>query len=127
MSRPVAPLVFATALAVHMVATAQAHHSISNVYDFRERVTLDAVVAQFEFVNPHPFVTVDVKESGKEGRWRLEMDNRHELAALGFETGTLKPGDRIVVIVNPGRTQKRSAYVRRLERPADGFTYQHHD
>jgi hypothetical protein len=108
-------------------ATAAAHHSIVAVYDFSQRLTLDGAVAQFEFVNPHPFVTIDVKERGRAGRWRLEMDNRWELAELGFANETLKPGDRVIIVANPARSQSRSGYVRRLERPWDGFTYQHHD
>lgn len=109
------------------VAGLEAHHSIVSVYDFSQRVTIDGAVANFEFVNPHPFLTLDTKQAGRAGRWRLEMDNRWELAELGFANQTLKPGDRIVVIVNPARADERQGYIRRLDRPSDGFKYQHHD
>jgi hypothetical protein len=114
--------------AVACAGAAFAHHSIVAVYDFSQRLTLDGAVSQFEFVNPHPFLTIDVKDrGGRLERWRLEMDNRWELAELGFADTTLKAGDRVIVLANPARSQGRSGYVRRLERPSDGFKYQHHD
>ena len=58
-------------------AAAHAHHSISAVYDDSQRTTIEGVVTQFQFVNPHPLVVVDVKDSaGNARQWRLEMDNR---------------------------------------------------
>ena len=92
------------------------------MYDEGRRVTIDGIVAQFQFVNPHPFVMVDVKDAG--GPWKLEMDNRRELVDVGVTGETLKAGDRLVVTGSPGRAQPRTLYVRRLERPADGFLYE---
>ncbi len=44
------------------------------------RVTVEGVVVQFQFVNPQPFVTIDVPSALPAlQRWRLDMDNRHEL------------------------------------------------
>ena len=104
---------------------AHAHHSIAAVYDDSQLVTIEGVVTQFRFVNPHPSVVMEVKDDG--GRalsWKLEMDNRRELVEIGFDNVTLRPGDRIVVTGSPARGQAQSLYIRRLERPADGFTYQ---
>ena len=38
--------------------TAEAHHSISGMYDSRRDVRVEGVVTQFEFVNPHAFITL---------------------------------------------------------------------
>ena len=104
---------------------AHAHHSIANVYDDSQRVTLEGVVTRFQFVNPHPFVVMEVSNPNSNGQqWMLEMDNRSELVEIGFDSATLKPGDRIVVSGSPARTQRQSLYIRRLDRPADGFNYQ---
>jgi hypothetical protein len=103
----------------------RAHHSISGVYDSRRRVTLEGVVARFELVNPHPWILIDVKDgTGRVQQWRLEMDNRHELVAIGVSAGTFKPGDRIVVSGSLGRAQPQSLYLLRLDRAADGFWYE---
>ena len=56
--------------------------------------------------------------------WKLELDNRRELLDVGVTGETLKAGDRLVVSGSPARAQPRNLYVRRLERPADGFLYE---
>src|SRR5512145_1601478 len=68
-----------------LLAVGLAHHSISGVYDSRRRMTLEGVVTEFQFVNPHPFVVIEsTNRDGQSEQWKLEMDNRHELADLGF-------------------------------------------
>jgi hypothetical protein len=105
---------------------ADSHHSIASVYDQSKPLTLRGVVVRFEFINPHPFITLEVKdERGAAEVWKLEMDNMWELAEIGFSDGTLKPGDVIVVSGSIARREQRSLYIRRLERPADGFRYDH--
>ena len=105
--------------------TAHAHHAISSYYDSSRPVTVQGVITQFRFVNPHPFVEMDVRDAkGTAQPWKLEMDNRSELAGVGMTSETLKPGDRIVVSGSLARNEAQSLYIRRLERPADGFTYE---
>lgn len=102
-----------------------AHHSISAVYDDKQRVSLEAIITEFRFVNPHPYLVVSVEEPGS-GRvsWHLELDNRSELAGLGMTSTSLHPGDHISVIASRSRTERRSGYVRKLVRPSDGFEYE---
>ena len=57
-------------------------------------------------------------------QWQLELDNRRELTDIGFTETTLKPGDRVVVTGSPARREPQRMYVRRLDRPADGFGYE---
>lgn len=106
-------------------AVADAHHSISSIYDSSQRVTIEAVVTRFLFVNPHPFVMVTVTDDGgRTEEWRLELDNRAELATIGVAAETLKPGDRVQVSGSRARDKSRGLYVWRLDRPADGFWYE---
>jgi uncharacterized protein DUF6152 len=108
-----------------IAATADAHHSIAGMYDQSRRVTLDGVIAQYQFVNPHPFVVVDVRASnGTTQSWKAELDNRWELQNVGMTPTTFNVGDRIVVSGSPGRDRTPLLYVWRLERPADGFLYE---
>jgi hypothetical protein len=121
MTRP--SLALALAMTVAGV-TPSAHHSLAGVYDDSQRITLTAVVVEFRFVNPHPLVVVEVTdETGHVRSWQLELDNRHELLAIGMTSDTFKPGDRVVATGSPGRTEPR-LYVRRLDRPADRFWYE---
>jgi hypothetical protein len=104
---------------------ARAHHSIAAVYDGTQQVTVEGVITQFRFVNPHPYLMIeDVDGNGRSRTWRLELDNRFELVQIGVTEETLKAGDRIVVNGSPARNDARSLYVRRLDRLTDGFRYE---
>jgi hypothetical protein len=107
-----------------VTGVAQAHHSIAGVYDGSRATTVEGTVSQFRFVQPHPFVLVDVRRSGTTEQWHLELDNRWELVEIGFTDTTLRPGDRIVVTGSPARREPQHMYVQRLDRPADGFGYE---
>ena len=108
------------AAAVLATFAAGAHHAIGAVYDGQRQQRIEGVVAEFQFVNPHPFVIVTVDGAS----WRLEMDNRFELAGIGMTSETLRPGDRVVVTGSLGKLEPRTLYIRQLDRPADGFRYE---
>jgi hypothetical protein len=110
-------------LAISVMAL-HGHHVISAVYDSSRQVTIEGTIAQFQFINPHPYVTVDVKRGDSSQQWRLEMDNRSELADIGMTSDTLKKGDRVIVSGSPARSQSPGLYIRRLDRPSDGFWYE---
>src|SRR6266700_4248183 len=59
------------------------HHSIAGVYDNGREVTIEGVVAEYHFVNPHPFIVVNVNSE----RWTLELDNLSELVEVGYDKG----------------------------------------
>jgi hypothetical protein len=101
-----------------------AHHSLAGAYDSTKPVSIEGVVTEFQFINPHPFVTVSVKgEGGRTADWRLELDNRYELEAIGMTSRTFVRGDRITARGSRAR-QGNGMYVLRLDRPADGFWYE---
>jgi len=125
MVRPVLCVALLAAAVAVTEAGLRAHHSIAGVYDSSQPVTVDGVVAEFAFVNPHPYLVVDVADGGGRAQsWRLELDNRFELIGIGMAADTLKPGDRVVVTGSRARNGTRGLYVRRLDRPADGFRYE---
>jgi hypothetical protein len=108
-----------------IMALLLAHHSIAGIYDSSKEVTIEGVVSEFQFINPHPFVFVDVKNDRGTQQWKLEMDNRSELVAVGMNAQTLKRGDRVVVsgsLIRP--PQNQALYIRKLDRPSDGFQYE---
>jgi hypothetical protein len=117
-------LLFSAVALTLTVAPAETHHAISAYYDNSKRTTIEGTVAQFQFVSPHPFVVLDV--AGRDGtqQWRLEMDNRSELVAIGVRIDTLKAGDRVVVTGSLARDRSSGLYVLHLKRPSDGFEYE---
>ena len=105
-------------------ASAGAHHAIASDYNPDEYITIEAVVKEFRFINPHAYVTADVTTTdGKTAEWRLLLDDRWELIEDGFTRSTLQPGDELVVTGMPSLRQSENLYVRSIERPADGFLY----
>ena len=107
-----------------IASAAQAHHSLSG-YDRGRNVLADGVVEEFHFVNPHPYLMIGVTDpSGVRQIWRLEMDNLHELDEIGISKTTFKPGDLVTVSGWPDRTEPRSIYLLRLDRPSDGLRYE---
>lgn len=122
-----ASLLFSCVLVLAATGAAHAHHSIAGYFDSSRQVTIDGVIAEFQFIQPHPFLIVDVTRGRTVERWRLEMDNRWELVAIGVTETTLRPGDRVVVRGSMARREPREMYIERLDRPADGFGYEQVD
>jgi hypothetical protein len=102
-----------------------AHHSLYGVYERSRDTALEGVVSGFRFVNPHPFLVIDVsRDDGSTETWELEMDNRGELLGIGVTTASFRPGDRVLVRGSLALTRPRSLYLWRLDRPSDGFWYE---
>ena len=109
-------------------STVEAHHSISGAYDTRREVRIEGVVTQFEFINPHAFLTVEVRETGRAPqRWRVELDDRGELSEIGMTAQTLQPGHQVIVVGSPARREGNRLYLGRLDRPADGYSFEQVD
>lgn len=103
-------------------AATRAHHSVAGAYDDTRDTTIDGLITEFRFVNPHPFITITKSEDGES--WRLDMDNRYEFDAIGFTADDLGIGDRIIVNGILARREANRLYVMRLERPTDGFGFE---
>jgi hypothetical protein len=87
-------------------------------------VTVDGIIAQIEFISPHPLMSLEVKRGSGTERWRLEMDNRREFEDIGITAASFKAGDRVVVTGSLARREPNSMYVERLQRPSDGFGFE---
>ena len=97
-----------------------AHHGDAG-YDSSKLVSVKGIVTEFQFINPHAEISLDVKnEDGAVENWQGEMNSPNILSrASGWNKSTLKPGDRIIV---EGHRSKNGLKVIRVERVslADG-------
>jgi hypothetical protein len=76
------------------VVSAFAHHSFAAEYDAKKAITLTGTVTKVEWMNPHIFFYVDVKDSdGKVTNWRGEGGNLSGLMRRGWRKDSLKIGD----------------------------------
>jgi hypothetical protein len=102
------------------------------VYERSSNTVLEGTVREFRYVNPHPVLVIDVAVAGDEADaepadvepWQLEMDNRGELSRIGLSAETFTPGERVLVRGSRALNGGRALYLRRLDRPADGFWYE---
>jgi len=79
-------------------ASAWAHHSFAAEYDAKKPVTLTGTVTKVEWMNPHIFFYVDVKDAeGKVTNWRGEGGNLSGLMRRGWRKDSLKVGDTVTV------------------------------
>lgn len=102
------------------VAHVASHHAFSPVYDAKRTITVDGVVTQFRFVNPHAMMLMDVTDkSGKVVKWNVEFAGRLNLEESGWTANSIKPGERVKVTGNPAWTSpQRMAFVKLVR--ADG-------
>jgi hypothetical protein len=96
-----APLATAAALIVLASTTGLAHHSYA-AFDRDKQVTLTGVVKEFQWNNPHAWIQMDVVDGkGRAVEWGVECGSPNMMARTGWKSSTLKPGDKIVAVVNP--------------------------
>lgn len=96
-----------------------AHHSVAG-YDSAKLVDLRGIVVEYKWKNPHVFVVWDVKDtSGKVVQWIGEMNSPTSMIQVGMNRNSLKPGDDVIVTINPSKTGNPLAVIRKIT-TADG-------
>lgn len=91
-------LLAALALLAVSVPAAFAHHSFAAEFDGNAPVTIKGKVTNFEWVNPHSWVHVDVvDENGNTVNWACETAPPNMLYRSGWRKDSLKEGDAVVI------------------------------
>ncbi len=97
------------AAGIAMVLTAlpvAAHHSFA-MFDQREIMTLEGVVTQFQWTNPHAFIELDVPQDGGTSHWSIELNSPNNLTRQGWRRTSLRSGERVTLRMNPLRSGQR--------------------
>ncbi len=78
-----------------------AHHSVQAQFDLNKPVTVTGVVTKVEWINPHSYLYLDVKDNnGNVKHWAFEMAGPGALRKAGLsraDRGGLKGGDTVTV------------------------------
>jgi len=75
-----------------------AHHSFSAEFDSTKPVTLKGSITKVEWLNPHIWLYLDVKDdAGKAVRWQCEGGAPNSLTRNGWTKNALKEGDAVTI------------------------------
>lgn len=93
-----------------LVAAALAYGSVSNahhsfaMFDQSKNLPLNGTVHDFQWTNPHAFIDVDVPNgTGSTDLWKVELNSPNNLKRQGWKSTQMKPGDKVLVVINPLR------------------------
>ena len=95
---------------VSMATVLSAHHSRA-MYDIEKLVSVEGVVTDVQWRNPHMWITLDVPgPNGKTESWDFEGAAAAPMVAAGISPQILKVGNRVKIIAHPARdNSKRTA------------------
>ena len=83
-----------------LLPAALAHHSVAGQFDVHKTVTLQGVVSKVDWVNPHIYITLDVKGEP----WRLECVPVGMARKAGLSKQMLEGhGETVTVVAFPAR------------------------
>ena len=95
-----------------------AHHSFGAEFDASKPLALEGTVVQMEWVNPHSWLTIDVKKAdGTTERWRLEGGSPSVLLRLGWNRDSLPTGTKIKVTAFQAKDGSLRGSTREIEFP----------
>ncbi len=76
----------------------KAHHAFSAEFDINKPVKLVGTITKTEWVNPHAWVYLDVKDAdGKVLNWAIELGPPNALVRRGWKKSSLPFGAQITV------------------------------
>jgi len=81
-----------------------AHHSFAAEFDANKTVTIKGVVSKVDWVNPHIFIYVDVKDAnGKTTTWALQSLPPLFFRGSGLTRDVLMNKQEVTVTANPAK------------------------
>jgi hypothetical protein len=76
----------------------RAHHAFTAEFDANRPVKVEGAIAKVEWINPHAWIHVDVKnKEGQNERWMFELGGPGSLTRRGYTRDYLKPGTEVAV------------------------------
>ncbi|HLF11527.1 MAG TPA: DUF6152 family protein [Gammaproteobacteria bacterium] len=111
-----------TSSTILIAAPASAHHSFRAQYDPDQPITVTGVVTKIDWMNPHVYFYIDVKNetTGAVENWGFEMGPPHMLQQRGWKRNSMQIGDELQVDGTRARDGSLTANARRVMLTATG-------
>jgi hypothetical protein len=96
-------------------ATVSAHHSFAAEFDINKPVTLSGTVTKVEWVNPHVYVYLDVKDaSGKVTPWSLSSLGPAAARRAGVTRANFGQGQTVTILGYHSKDGSNFAFMRKM-------------
>jgi hypothetical protein len=122
----VGSVLVAAVMAVTAAATLVAHHSVPGQFDVSKPMTLKGVISKIDWINPHIYVHLDVKESdGTTNTWALATLPTAMMRRAGITKDSLqgKSGEEVTINAVPARDgSKHLGWINKITY-ADGHSF----
>ena len=93
--------VLTTMLFVLAASSAYAHHS-ATMFEQTKQITVEGVVKEFQYSNPHSWLLVDVKDkNGKVTTWGFEAEGPSTLQRAGIRPSVFPAGTKVTMTGRP--------------------------
>ena len=113
--RRIGVLAIAIAAALLSEAPVSAHHSLASQFDESKPLTLEGVITKVEWVNPHVYLHIEVKDkNGASEQWSLETLPPATLRRGGLRSDMLGKGQMVTVLAYHARNESKLAFLRKI-------------
>jgi hypothetical protein len=113
-------------LTIGLAGPSWAHHSVQAQFDIHKTFTVSGTVAKVEWINPHSYLTINVKDAdGKTQKWAFELGGPGALRRAGMsreDRGGLKPGDEVTASGLAAKDGSTTGFLQELKL-ADGRVF----
>jgi hypothetical protein len=99
----------AAALLLATASRGEAHHS-ATMFEQTKTITVEGVVKEFQWTNPHSWLLVDVTDkNGKVTTWGFEAEGPSTLQRAGIRPSEFKAGTRVTMTGRPMKDGRPAA------------------
>jgi hypothetical protein len=117
-------LALAAAAALCAAQPLRAHHAFAAEYDVSKPVELKGTLSKAEWVNPHGWMWIDVKQpNGTVQQWTVELAGPAQLARRGLKKTDFNYGMTVVIKGYQGKKEPTLANGRTLVLPDGRSVY----